>query len=1025
MTEETTWNISVKTVMNSSISSSSEFNAESNFNITVRPDDSIMSLYQQIESKTGLKADQQRLIYRGRLIPSQSQLTQNASTMMDISGLGDGHTIHLVPRSSSDASPPSSNTNSGAQQGSAIESNPSSEFPSGFFTTTGPGLLAALLGIHQPDEIQVETVSSSDASGVRGRLRGASTSSTRRRNQNAHVRTAEDPLYPEPCPMENIRQSLMTMHTMMNAQQDQRCRNITHPLQVTRKWYTGQWVDIKDTVNQWLEATVIDIVSPSEILRSDLERRTSLSQATSDKSTVNASDDEVISSNDYDGRLKLLLEPSPDPNDRVLADLNGKEHLVGFREREGNDTVQLLRVHYNGWPNRWDEWLRSDSDRIRPFRTRSRHVQKSNQYCPSLEHSICHETNTYIRSNNNDVENVALLPEILRTITGVQSLYSEALHERVDQHSSSQESAPEKLNRMQLYDLSVVYHRSLKADYYQDFELMEEQVQRIRDIILNSGRTFEDLCSIQLESLDDTTQVALYKLLIPSNVKLQCKAERFPWIGIERVTDPDEFEQYELEAHELQAAQYKASLDKKKMLDLAPLLDRLGRILIDAAPHVANIASSLPDPKLDINSDEETDSKPTAIENTEMDQLHHNEDATQRPLRPSWATNTRTAEHTTDIQNDVSILPDHVDFINSFINHRNDSNGSRNRSSGNSGSSLLSSYLSNVISGNGRDANMVRLGGGPGSVDVHIHAIVTGPGGAPINPIRDFFPSRNTTPSSSFPNENTQQHVVVPSEETNNLFADLYGATHDPGNEVEIDDEEDEEDQDYHPDSEDEEDESYYSDSDEHHSSSSSCAMPDLESRRSSSSSSSMDHEDEDDPEALDHNNSVPNAIDDRHHEDSNQIDISPDSLPGLEIRMLPSYDSENEIRDDDEQFDNQNSKISGSSDLPALESKDSESLDLICSKESDAINDHTNISMENEEENKTVCASDIFTTRPASNESTLTVLQRDQLRDNRHYDNLTATQAPSSSSESTQDDLNQRNSTSVRRWLQRMLGRE
>jgi hypothetical protein len=47
--------------------------------------------------------------------------------------------------------------------------------------------------------------------------------------------------------------------------------------------------------------------------------------------------------------------------------------LVGFRRRGSNRGVQLLLLHYNGWPHRWDEWIRSDSERIRPFRTRTRH----------------------------------------------------------------------------------------------------------------------------------------------------------------------------------------------------------------------------------------------------------------------------------------------------------------------------------------------------------------------------------------------------------------------------------------------------------------------------------------------------------------------------------------------------------------------------------------------------------------------------------------------------------------------------
>ena len=49
-----------------------------------------------------------------------------------------------------------------------------------------------------------------------------------------------------------------------------------------------------------------------------------------------------------------------------------------YQPRPDNNNVQLLLVHYNGWPHRWDEWIRSDSVRIRPFRTRTHHVIGNN-----------------------------------------------------------------------------------------------------------------------------------------------------------------------------------------------------------------------------------------------------------------------------------------------------------------------------------------------------------------------------------------------------------------------------------------------------------------------------------------------------------------------------------------------------------------------------------------------------------------------------------------------------------------------
>jgi hypothetical protein len=160
--------------------------------------------------------------------------------------------------------------------------------------------------------------------------------------------------------------------------------------------------------------------------------------------------------------------------------------------------------------------------------------------------------------------------------------------------------------------------------------------------------------------------------------------------------------------------------------------------------------------------------------------------------------------------------------VNGFINHReNGSNFRRRAHSSDRGSSLLSAYLSNII-GSGSNAPQ---GGRPGNVDVHIHAIVTGPGGVPINPMSGLFPNRNGTTDFNPARQSAPQPTVHPSAETNeDLFSDLYATTVEPSDAVEIEDD--------HPVDNDEEDESD-DDASVH-----SLDMPDLDVRRSSSSSS-------------------------------------------------------------------------------------------------------------------------------------------------------------------------------------------
>ena len=73
-----------------------------------------------------------------------------------------------------------------------------------------------------------------------------------------------------------------------------------------RKWYRGQWIDCRDMVNQWLEATMVEVVSPADILVTPA-RSSHIVQCLK-PSPVDA----AVGANDFTGRLRLLLEQSDD-----------------------------------------------------------------------------------------------------------------------------------------------------------------------------------------------------------------------------------------------------------------------------------------------------------------------------------------------------------------------------------------------------------------------------------------------------------------------------------------------------------------------------------------------------------------------------------------------------------------------------------------------------------------------------------------------------------------------------------------
>lgn len=58
-----------------------------------------------------------------------------------------------------------------------------------------------------------------------------------------------------------------------------------------------------------------------------------------------------------------------------------------------NTDTRMMYVHYNGWPVRWDEWISWDSPRVAPFRTRTMHTSNTSntlsnhdflQACPTV-----------------------------------------------------------------------------------------------------------------------------------------------------------------------------------------------------------------------------------------------------------------------------------------------------------------------------------------------------------------------------------------------------------------------------------------------------------------------------------------------------------------------------------------------------------------------------------------------------------------------------------------------------------------
>mmetsp|Transcript_24367 Transcript_24367/g.49341 ORF Transcript_24367/g.49341 Transcript_24367/m.49341 type:complete len:1210 (-) Transcript_24367:192-3821(-) len=731
------------------------------------------------------------------------QPPQTRRRIRDVSGLYDGHTIHLVPRplpNASSTSPPNGGSRSanigGILSGLTGDGGGDGAGGSGNVTSLsgadGMSLLAALLGLSGSGGsiggggsdglaglagmglgvVEEETGGASAALGLmggRGGLLGLGSEAAgraaggirgtaareselfprlaplggtrrilRRNNRNrARLRarlTEADIRVPDPGTVEPVRQGLMTLHTLLGnalVQQEHRVQNtveraqeskedseeeekmeaaadsatedllpldsetnitshpatpitVRSPLESRRQWYRGQWLDALDTVNQWLEATVVDIVLPSDILP-HYTMSTETSSRPSNSLTPRRrfrrrTPDAVVSANDLEGRRRLLLEPRPESEDGAEDGDSSGLMDEGFRERDDNEGVQLLLIHYNGWPHRWDEWIRSDSERIRPFRTRTRHRNTNQLASPTPQAVFQAAPATHIMDEDDELERASLLPELQRVITSVNNVLTAAMP--TNPRASSDECTSNNIDTSHL-----------------PWRLPNHGIEPI------------------INSLGDDS----------SDVSNQSLATLY------RRPDP------------------RSQLDCARLRQLAPLIDRLGRTLTDAAPHIAALADSLP-------STQETPSRTEGISGNNIASRSSRSyfgfgDAVNGQRPPSTIDQSTTPNPAPSISadededNDTINDPDLSDYINGMVNTtRGESRSDRTSTRDPIGSSLLASYLSQAASGSGGgssdpndDGNsdsprVIRVGGGSGGsgsgpgIDIHIHAIVTGPG---------------------------------------------------------------------------------------------------------------------------------------------------------------------------------------------------------------------------------------------------------------------------------------------------------
>jgi hypothetical protein len=177
------------------------------FPIEVSEVDTVASLKQQIEYHTVVPLDRQRLIYRGRVLEDEVALRTYS--------IEDDHVVHLVLR------PLKERVHENGYQASQTQ-------PSG----TAPV------------------------------------------NESRQIEPPAPPAPPVPPSFEHIRQGFLTIRTVLSSidtvpgfAAESAAPSTPSLIQVPdKKFFVGQWLDVKDTVSQWLEATIMDINHANDMI---------------------------------------------------------------------------------------------------------------------------------------------------------------------------------------------------------------------------------------------------------------------------------------------------------------------------------------------------------------------------------------------------------------------------------------------------------------------------------------------------------------------------------------------------------------------------------------------------------------------------------------------------------------------------------------------------------------------------------------------------------------------------------------
>lgn len=214
-----------------------------------------------------------------------------------------------------------------------------------------------------------------------------------------------------------------------------------------RKFTIGQWIDVKDTIHQWLEAEVIEI-----------------------------------------------------------------------QDNNSNES-SLIKIHYIGWGNNWDEWISFNSKRIMPFRYYT--VDKfKDKLCPSIKNINSSRINylfknylNQIQKNNDQTDNFSNEASISNILFNMKRYY-QIIDKKVDFLQKIKESL--NFNSIKNNDIQFNINSNENNNLKLSQDIFYLTLKQLSPIIDRFGRSLIDISN----SIDNSIKLNSYDKIEPTLFKV-------------------------------------------------------------------------------------------------------------------------------------------------------------------------------------------------------------------------------------------------------------------------------------------------------------------------------------------------------------------------------------------------------------------------------------------------------------------------------------------------------------------------